>query len=38
MISKVMIKFRSKVQFQILLTLYMTVEKVETCDGNGQKF
>ena len=38
MISKVMIKFRSKVQFQILLRLYMTVEKVETCDGNGQKF
>ena len=37
MISKVMIKFRSKLQFQIPLQFYMTVEKVETCDGNGQK-
>ena len=32
-----MIKFRSKFQFQILLQFYRTVEKVETCDGNGQK-
>ena len=31
-----MIKFRSK--FQILLQFYRTVEKVGTCDGNGQKF
>ena len=37
MISKVMTKFRSKFQFQIPLQFYMTVEKVETCDGNGQK-
>ena len=36
--SKVMIKFRSKFQFQIPLKLYRTVEKVEICDGNGQKF
>ena len=34
--SKVMIKFRSKFQFQIHLKFYRTVEKVETCDGNGQ--
>ena len=34
--SKVMIKFRSKFQFQIPLKFYRTVEKVETCDGNGQ--
>ena len=38
MISKVMIKFRSKFQFQIPLQFYRTVEKVETCDGHGQKF
>ena len=38
MISKVMIKFRSKFQFQIPLKFYRTVEKVETCDGNGHKF
>ena len=38
MISKVMIKFWSKFQFQIPLQFYRTVEKVETCDGNGQKF
>ena len=38
MISKVMIKFRSKFQFQFSLQFYRTVEKVETCDGNGQKF
>ena len=38
MISKVMIKFQSKFQFQIPMQLYRTVEKVETCDGNGQKF
>ena len=33
-----MIKFWSKFQFQIPLQFYRTVEKVETCDGNGQKF
>ena len=38
MISKVVIKFRSKFQFQIPLQFYRIVEKVETCDGNGQKF
>ena len=38
MISKVMIKFRSKFQFQIPLQFYRTVEKVETCDSNGQNF
>ena len=38
MISKVMIKCRSKFQFQIPLQFYRTVEKVETCDGNGQNF
>ena len=38
MISKVMIKFRAKFQFQIPLQFYRTIEKVETCDGNGQKF
>ena len=38
MISKVLIKFRSKFQFQILLQCYRKVEKVETCDGNGQNF
>ena len=38
MISKVMIKFRSKFQFQIPLQFYRTVEKVETCDSNDQKF
>ena len=38
MICKVMIKFRSKFQFQIALQYYRTVEKVETCDGNGPKF
>ena len=37
MISKVMIKFRSKFQFQIPLQFYRTVKKVETCDANGQK-
>ena len=37
MISKVMMKFRSKFQFQIPLQFYRTVEKVEICDGNGQK-
>ena len=37
-ISKVMIKFRSKFQFQTPLQFYRTVEKDETCDGNGQKF
>ena len=38
MIIKVKIKFRSKFQFQIPLQFYWTVEKVETCDGNGQSF
>ena len=38
MISKVMNKFRSKCQFQIPLHFYRTVEKVETCDSNGQMF
>ena len=38
MISKAMIKFQSKFQFQIHLQFYKTVEKVENCDGNGQKF
>ena len=33
-----MIKFQSKFQFQIPLQFHRTVEKVETCDGNGQKF
>ena len=37
MISKTMIKFRSKFQFQIPLQFYKTVEKVEIYDGNGQK-
>ena len=37
-ISEVMIKFRSKFQFQILLQFYGAVGKFETCDGNGQKF
>ena len=36
-ISKVVIKFQSKFQFQIPLQFYRTVEKVEICDGNGQK-
>ena len=34
MISKVMIKFRSKFQFQIPLQFYRIVE---TCDNNGKK-
>ena len=39
MISKVMIKFRTKFQFQIPLQFYRTGEKVESYDGgNGQKF
>ena len=38
LISKVMIKFRSKFQFQIPLKFYRTVEKVETCDRNGHRF
>ena len=33
-----MIKFWSKFQFQIPLQFYRTTEKLETCDGNGQKF
>ena len=36
MISKTMIKFRTKLRLQIPLQFYKTVEKVETCDGNGQ--
>ena len=35
MISKAMIKFRTKFQFQIPLQFYRAVEKVETFDGNG---
>ena len=38
MISEVMIKFQSKFQFQIPLQFYRTVGKVETGDGNGQRF
>ena len=38
MISKDVIEFPSKFQFQFYLQFYRTVEKVETCDGNGQKF
>ena len=38
MISKVMIKFQSKFQFQIPLQFYRTVERVQTCGGNGQRF
>ena len=38
MISRVMIKFRSKFQLQIPLKFYGTVEKVETCDDSVQKF
>ena len=38
MISKVLIKFRSKFQFQIPLQFHRTVEKIEAYDGNGQKF
>ena len=38
MISKAMIEFRSKFQFQIPLQFYRTAEKVETCDCNGQMF
>ena len=37
MISKAIIKCRSKFQFQIPLQFYRTVEKVEIWDGNGQK-
>ena len=36
MISKAMIKFESKFQFQIPLQFNRTVEKVEISDGNGQ--
>ena len=38
MISKVIIKFRSKFQFEIPLQFYRTVKKVEICDGSCQKF
>ena len=37
MISKVVIKFRSKFQFQIPSQFYRIVEKVDICDGNDQK-
>ena len=37
MISKAMVKFQSKFQFQILLHFYRRVEKDEICDGNTQK-
>ena len=37
-VNTAMIKSRSKFQFQIPLQFYGTVEKVETCDGYGQKF
>ena len=33
-----MINFPSKFEFQIPVQFYRTVEKVETCDGNGQNF
>ena len=36
MITKAIIEFRSKFQFQILLEFYRTLEKAEVCDGNGQ--
>ena len=35
MISKAIIKFRSKFQLQVPLQFYRTVEKVESCDVNG---
>ena len=38
MISKVLIKFRSKFQLQIPLQFERTVGKVETCVGNLQRF
>ena len=38
MISKVIIKFQSQFQFQIPLQFYRAAEKVQTCDGNGQRF
>ena len=38
MISKAMLKFQPKFQFKISVQLYKEVEKIETCDGNGQKF
>ena len=31
-------KLMTKFQFQIHLQFYSTVDKVETCDGNDQKF
>ena len=36
-ISKVMIKFRSKFQFQIPLHFCRAVKKIKNCDVNGQK-
>ena len=38
MISKAMIKFPSTFQFQIPLQFYRTVEKVEICNGDSQRF
>ena len=38
MISKVMIKLRSKFPFKILFQFYRVVEKIKTCDGKSQKF
>ena len=38
MISKAMIKFWSKFQFQLPSQIFGTVEKIEICDGNDQKF
>ena len=37
-ISKAMVKFPSKLLFQVPLQIYMAAKKVETCDGNSQKF
>ena len=38
MISKGIIKFGSKFQFQIPLKIYTTVQTIETCNGNGGRF
>ena len=38
MISKGIIKFGSKFQFQIPLKIYRTVQTIETCNGNGGRF
>ena len=37
-ISKAMVKFPSKLLFQVPLQIYRAAKKVETCDGNSQKF